>query len=101
MERQLRDVLGGGRSVRLLSRSSRADRLLAVLELRLTETTYLGADDYSIADIACDFWTLATTTFLKTPLADSLKTKPQVARWLNTVGERPIVQRGMQVPKPT
>ena len=42
---------------------------------------------------------LAATTFLKESLAESLATKPAVARWLEVVGERPAVQRGMQVPK--
>ena len=63
------------------------------------EVQYLAGAEYSIADIACYPWTLAATTFLKDTLSDSLKTKPQIARWLNAVGDRPAVQRGMQVPQ--
>lgn len=76
-----------------------ADRLLGVMERRLGEATYLAGDDYSIADIACYGWTLAATTFLKEPLAETLATKPNMERWLAAVGARPAVQRGMAVPQ--
>lgn len=75
------------------------DRLLSVLEKRLANSAYLAGDEYTIADIATYPWTLAATTFLKDVLADSLKTKPAVHRWLQTIGARPAVQRGMAVPK--
>jgi GST-like protein len=32
-------------------------------------------------------------------LVDSLATRPGMKRWMKAVGERPAVQRGMQVPK--
>jgi GST-like protein len=76
-----------------------ADRLLGVMNKRLAETEYLAGADYSIADIATYPWTLAATGFLGEVLADSLKTKPAVHRWLKTVGDRPAVKRGMEVPK--
>jgi GST-like protein len=76
-----------------------ADRLLAVMDRRLTETEYLGGPDYTIADIASYPWTYAATTFLKDVLAESLSSKPAVHRWLGTVGNRPAVQRGMEIPK--
>jgi GST-like protein len=76
-----------------------ADRLLSVMEKRLAVHPYLAGDKYTIADIATYPWTLAATSFLKDVLADSLKTKPSVYRWLETVGARPAVQRGMAVPK--
>ncbi len=76
-----------------------ADRLLGVMDRRLGESEYLAGDDYTIADIATYSWTLAATTFLGDVLADSLKTKPNVHRWLKTVGDRPAVQRGMKVPQ--
>ena len=79
--------------------TAEADRLLGVMDRRLAEASYLAGEDYSIADIACYPWMLAATSFLKEPLAESLATKPAVARWLEAVGERPAVQRGMQVPK--
>jgi len=76
-----------------------SDRLLTVMNTQLESTAYLAGDDYTIADIATYAWTLSATTFLKEPLAESLKTKPAVFRWLEQVGARPAVQRGMQVPK--
>jgi len=76
-----------------------ADRLLGVLDRRLSEARYLAGDEYTIADIATYAWTLASTTLLAEVLAESLATKPEVARWLNLVGGRPAVQRGMAVPK--
>ena len=76
-----------------------ADRLLGVLDRRLSEARYLAGEEYTIADIATYAWTLASTTLLAEVLAESLATKPEVARWLNLVGGRPAVQRGMAVPK--
>ncbi|MDB5841586.1 MAG: glutathione S-transferase family protein [Herminiimonas sp.] len=75
------------------------ERLLNVMEKRLSETAYLGGDEYSIADMAAYPWTVAATTFLKDVLVDSLATRPGMKRWMKAVGERPAVQRGMQVPK--
>jgi GST-like protein len=68
------------------------------MERRLADHPYLAGDEYSIADIATYPWTIAATTYLEDVLADSLKTKPSVYRWLQTVGDRPAVQRGMAVP---
>lgn len=76
-----------------------ADRLLGVLDRRLALTgAYVAGADYTIADIACYTWSLAAATHLQTVLADSLAPKLDVQRWLKAVGERPAVQRGMQVP---
>ncbi|MER2193583.1 glutathione S-transferase N-terminal domain-containing protein [Methylobacterium brachiatum] len=76
-----------------------ADRLLRVMDRRLSEGPYLAGADYSIADIACYAWTLAATSFLKEPLAGTLVNTPNVHAWLARVGERPAVMRGMEVPK--
>lgn len=75
-----------------------AGRLLGVMERRLSEAPYLAGSDYSIADIACYPWLVAATTALKDPLAKSLQDKPAIHRWLATVGARPAVVKGMQVP---
>ena len=74
------------------------DRLLAVMEARLAETLFFGGDDYSIADIAAYPWALTATTALSSVLTDSLSSKPALHRWLKTVGDRPAVVRGMNVP---
>ena len=69
------------------------------METRLRDVPYLAGDDYSIADIACYAWTLAATTFLKDALAQHLDGKEALRAWLDRVGARPAVQRGMEVPK--
>jgi GST-like protein len=76
-----------------------ADRLLGVMDRQLARHVYLAGEDYTIADIACYAWTLGTTTMMKDVLAESHASKPNIRRWLDTVGARPAVQRGMAVPK--
>lgn len=76
-----------------------SDRLLDVMEKRLAKNKYLAGDEYSIADIACYPWSIAATTFLKDVLEESLQTKPSVHRWLQAVGERPAVKKGMEIPR--
>jgi GST-like protein len=75
------------------------DRLLTVMETRLAQSAYLGGGDYTIADIAAYPWTVAATDYLKDVLAESMLSKPSVRRWLDTVGARPAVQRGMAILK--
>ncbi len=65
------------------------------MDRRLAETAYLGGQDYSIADIAAYPWASGATILLK----DKVAGKPHVLVWLETVGERPAVQRGMATPK--
>ena len=76
-----------------------ADRLLGVMERRLAVVPYLAGDDYSIADIAAYPWTVAATTVHAKALEGRLDNKPALHRWLEAVGNRPAVARGMQVPK--
>jgi GSH-dependent disulfide-bond oxidoreductase len=71
-----------------------AIRLYSVLEKRLGESEYLGGAGYSIADIAAYPW-VGRAEWQGVPLADF----PQVRRWLDAVGRRPAVMRGMQVPQ--
>ncbi len=79
--------------------TTESGRLLGVMEKRLAAVPYLAGQNYSIADIACYAWTVAATTFLKEALKDHLADKPAIHGWLETVGARPAVQRGMAVPK--
>ena len=76
-----------------------ADRLLRVMDRRLGDGPYLAGADYSIADIACYGWSVAATTFLEEPLRDTLGAVPNVHGWLERVGAREAVKRGMEVPK--
>lgn len=75
-----------------------SDRLLGVMEKQLSTHKFLAGDQYSIADIAAYPWTLTATDFLKDFIGDSLEQKPALQAWLQTVGERPAVQRGMEIP---
>jgi GSH-dependent disulfide-bond oxidoreductase len=67
-------------------------RLYGVLDKRLGEAEYL-AGEYSIADIASYPW-VARHEWHQVELADF----PNVKRWFDTLGARPAVQKGMQVP---
>ena len=75
-----------------------ADRLLDVMEQRLSASAYLGGSDYSIADMAAYTWAFFVSTHLDHVMAESLASKPAIYRWLKTVGDRPAVRRGMRVP---
>ncbi len=76
-----------------------AERLIAVMELRLSAAAYLAGDDYSIADVASYPWALAATTYLAPTLVGVVEEMPEFQRWLKSVGERPAVRRGMAIPK--
>ena len=76
--------------------SEEGARLIGVMEKRLIEADYL-AGEYSIADIACYPWMITATTMLKEPLAEALAQSPAVEAWLERIGARPAVQRGMKV----
>jgi GST-like protein len=73
-------------------------RLLGVMETRLEAVRYLAGDDYSIADIAAYPWTLASLETLEKIQPDR-PPLPAVRAWLERVGERAAVRRGMAVPK--
>jgi GSH-dependent disulfide-bond oxidoreductase len=79
--------------------TTEANRLLGVMERRLAESPHLGGQDYSIADIATYPWVFAASTFLTQSLGESLAAKPHIRAWLETVGQRPAVQRGMAIPR--
>ena len=64
-------------------------RLYGVLNRRLAENEYVAGDFYSIADMA--IWPWAS---LWERQEQTLEDKPHMARWLETVGNRPAVQRG-------
>jgi GST-like protein len=75
-----------------------ADRLLGVMERRLSESAYLGGGDYSIADIAAFPWANVTRGLLAELLGDTVASKPALRTWLDTIAARPAVLRGMAVP---
>ncbi|WP_187393001.1 glutathione S-transferase N-terminal domain-containing protein [Maritimibacter fusiformis] len=67
-------------------------RLYGVMDKRLGEARYLAGDFYSIADIACYGW-----ASLWERQEQTLDDKPNLARWLDELGARPAVMRGMAV----
>jgi GST-like protein len=74
--------------------SSEAARLYGVLDKRLGVSAFLAGAEYSIADIASYPWVARHEW-----QGVSLAALPNVRRWLDTIAQRPAVQRGMQVPQ--
>jgi GSH-dependent disulfide-bond oxidoreductase len=69
-------------------------RLYSVMDRRLAEREYL-AGEYSIADIACYGWSRRWEW-----QAQKIEDFPHVKSWLERVGARAAVQRGMNKKKP-
>jgi GSH-dependent disulfide-bond oxidoreductase len=69
-------------------------RLYEVYDRRLAEYEYL-AGDYSVADMATWPWIISHDWS-----GVSIDGLEHLQRWLQAIGERPAVQRGMDVPKP-
>jgi len=69
-------------------------RLFEVLNGQLADNEYL-AGDYSIADIANYCWVR-----IHPWSGVSVEGLDHLQRWLNAIGERPAVQRGVAVPAP-
>ncbi|WP_041675394.1 glutathione binding-like protein [Ramlibacter tataouinensis] len=72
--------------------SNEAKRLYGVIDKRLSQSRWLGGDEYSIADIATFPW-LRSWQNQGVTLSDY----PHLERWFNTIAERPAVQRGVKV----
>lgn len=73
-------------------------RLIKVLDKRLGEAAYMGGD-YSIADMATYPWISVAFELIAKAKPDVVGEGANVRRWLDAVGARPAVQRGMDVPK--
>lgn len=67
-------------------------RLYGVLDRQLAKSEYVAGDFYSIADMA--IWPWAS---LWEGQQQTLDDKPNMKRWLDTVGARPALQRGRAV----
>ncbi len=67
-------------------------RLYGVMDQHLAKRDWLGSE-YSVADMATYPW-VARHEWHKVNLAEF----PNVKRWYDTIGARPAVQRGMNVP---
>ncbi|MBV9248478.1 MAG: glutathione S-transferase N-terminal domain-containing protein [Acetobacteraceae bacterium] len=69
------------------------NRCLGVLERRLQHRAFI-LDEYSIADMCSWPWVL-----IAKPLGQALDEFPNVARWRETIKNRPAVQRGVDLGK--
>ncbi|AZL74631.1 glutathione-dependent disulfide-bond oxidoreductase [Pseudomonas oryziphila] len=76
-----------------------AKRQLDVLDRRLAESSYLGGDQYSIADIAVWPWygQLVRGNLYGAAEFLAVDQYPNVQRWAETIAQRPAVQRGTRV----
>ncbi|HEY2388601.1 MAG TPA: glutathione S-transferase N-terminal domain-containing protein [Candidatus Binatia bacterium] len=72
-------------------------RIIGVLNTDLAGQEYL-AGEYSIADIATYPWVIAAWGPFQSMMPEKVGELANVRRWLDTVGARPAVQRGMAVP---
>jgi len=68
------------------------NRLYGVMNYRLFDRRFLAGDDYSIADMAGYPWAVNWDFFKQ-----DLEQFKHLRRWLEDVGSRPGVQRGMDV----
>jgi GSH-dependent disulfide-bond oxidoreductase len=73
-------------------------RIVGVLNAGLAGREYL-AGAYSIADIATYPWIVAAWGPFQSMMPEKIGEFGNVRRWLDAVGARPAVQRGMAVPK--
>jgi GST-like protein len=73
-------------------------RLLEVFNGALADREYI-ATDYSIADMASYPWIAAAWGPFTAILPDNVEQMPHVKAWLDRLGARDAVKRGMAVPK--
>jgi len=73
-------------------------RLLKLMDTQLARGEYL-AGDYSIADIATYPWVSAAFPLLKQASPEGVGEGKNVQRWIDTIGARPAVLKGMTIPK--
>ncbi|CAL5872524.1 uncharacterized protein PFLUO_LOCUS6788 [Penicillium psychrofluorescens] len=69
-------------------------RLYSVLESRLQESPYLAGSKYTIADIANYGWVQAAPVMLAIDLSEW----PALKKWVENIGARAAVKKGMAVP---
>lgn len=74
-------------------------RQLDVLDRRLSESAYVGGDDYSVADMAIWPWygTLAKGQLYEAGEFLQVHEYKNVLRWTDQIARRPAVQRGRMV----
>jgi len=73
-------------------------RLIKILDDQLARTEYM-AGSYSIADIATYPWVSVAFGLIKGAKPEVVGEGAHVTRWINAIGARPAVQKGMAVPQ--
>jgi GST-like protein len=73
-------------------------RLLEVLNTRLDGREFL-AGEYSIADVATYPWVIAGWPAFSAIAKEKVSALGNAQRWLDALGARPAVERGMKVPE--
>jgi GST-like protein len=80
--------------------TSEVRRLLGVLEQRLSQSAFLGAEEYSVADVATWPWIRTASTIYPWLVqagaaGDALREWPALSRWFRGIAARPAVERGV------
>jgi GST-like protein len=75
------------------------ERLLGVLDKQLEKNTYVAGNMYTIADMATYPWIVAAYEMMKEPLSEAIEKNKNIKRWLDVMGEKPAVKRGMDILK--
>lgn len=70
-------------------------RCLGVLEKRLSESAYLAAEHFTVADIASFTWVASEQSYLQKFNLKWSDECPAIARWANAISQRASVQKQM------
>jgi GST-like protein len=80
--------------------TSEMRRILDVLEARLSQSSFLGGEEYSIADMAVFPWMRVPVAYIPPfkgrDLVEAYDRYPSISAWLHTLLERPALQRGLE-----
>jgi GSH-dependent disulfide-bond oxidoreductase len=76
-----------------------AKRILAVVEARLSDRTWIMGDDYTVADISMLGWVRNLIGFYDAGELVGFAELKHVPAWLERGLARPAVQRGLNIPK--
>lgn len=66
-------------------------RCISVMERRLSQSRYLAADQFTIADIACYPWIASPQSYLQRYSIEWHEQCPALERWATDIGARPSV----------
>ncbi len=80
--------------------TSEVRRLLGVLDKRLSQSAFLGGEDYSVADVATWPWIRAASAIYPWLVqagaaGDALRDWAALGRWFAVIGARAAVERGV------